>query len=237
MPDTGRSPTVPRRDNRLVDALMIGLPDAITSLWCLWVWIHPLAFGADTVKCVVLMMLMEFILLNATGLFTAIPFMVDFGRGFRLATMLGMCTVYLLLIAGFAMQFHAIWPYFTFGWLAAAKLGWIARNRRVSSTEQIWLIGAWAITVVAYLGAVGIGVTQELPRLGITEAILPSLHLPAGGGEWIDQPYKAVASAVFYFAAVALFKWMYVAIRKTQPDRGQRGGGMDSSAEDLSPAG
>ena len=65
--------------------------------------------------------------------------------------------------------------------------------------------------------------------MGIVPAIVPSLHLPSGG-EWLDTPHKAVASAVFYFAAVAIFKWLYVAIRKNQPDRTQReNSGADSS--------
>jgi hypothetical protein len=33
-----------------------------------------------------------------------------------------------------------------------------------------------------------------------------------------------VASAVIYFAAVAIFKWLYVAVRKIQPDRAKRFG-------------
>jgi len=220
MPDTGRSSAISPRSNRLIDALMIGFPDALTSLWCLWVWINPLALGTDTVKGVVLMMGMEFILLNATGIFTAIPFVIELGRNTRMALMLTLCAVYLMLVAGFALPFHAVWPFFTFGWLVASKLAWIARNRRVSSNEQMWLMGTWAVSVVAYLGAVGIGVSYDLPTLGITPAIVPSLHLPTGG-EWLDTPHKAVASAVFYFAAVAVFKWLYVAIRKGQPDRKQ----------------
>ncbi|HTD28592.1 MAG TPA: hypothetical protein VK660_04310 [Xanthomonadaceae bacterium] len=235
MRDAGQPTAVSARSNRLIDAVLIGLPDAITSLWCLWVWINPLALGTDAVKGVVLMLLMEFILLNATGFFTAIPFMVDLGRGARTAMLLVLCIVYLALIAAFAMQFHAIWPYFAFGWLAAAKLGWIARNRRVSSNEQMWLVGTWAVSVVAYLGAVGVGVTQNLPHLGIVPAIVPSLHLPATGGEWLDNPHKAVASAVLYFAAVAVFKWLYVAIRKNQPSRTQQGNPDDDASSTLDP--
>ncbi|HTA64933.1 MAG TPA: hypothetical protein VK753_05465 [Xanthomonadaceae bacterium] len=235
MPDNGRSPAVSGRNNRMLDAVLIGLPDAITSLWCLWVWMHPMALGTEAVKCVVLMMLMEFILLNATGFFTAIPFMFDLGRGLRAGMLLMLCAVYLLMIAVFAMQFHAIWPYFTFGWMVAGKLAWIARNRRVCNSEQMWLIGTWAVSVVAYLGAVGIGATQDVPYLGITPAIVPLLHLPAGGGEWIDTPHKAVASAVIYFAAVALFKWMYVAIRKNQPGRGRSDDTDATSPESFDP--
>jgi hypothetical protein len=229
--DDGRP--VPGLGTRLLDAALIGLPDAVTSVWCLWVWVHPMALGPETVKGVVLMMLMEFFLLNATGFFTAIPFMIDLGRGLRAMMVLGLCAVYLVLIGAFASQFHAIWPYFAFGWLAAAKVAWIVRNRRVTLNEQTWLLGSWAVSVVAYLGAVGIGVTWNLPTLGIVPAIVPSLHLP-GGGEWIATPHKAVASAVFYFAAVAIFKWMYVAIRKNQPGRSRRGG--QEGGESFDPA-
>lgn len=220
MPDPSPSPAG-RGGSRLVDAVCIGLPDAITSLWCLWVWLHPLALGPDAVKCVVLMMAMEFILLNATGFFTAIPFMLDLRRTARAAMLLGLCAVYLAFVAAFATPFHAIWPYFSFGWLAASKLVWIARNRRASATEQMWLMGTWAVSVVAYLGAVGIGVTWNLPTLGIVPSIVPQLHVPMGG-EWASAPHKAVASAVIYFGAVALFKWLYVAVRKNQPQRGRR---------------
>lgn len=213
---TGISPASPSRLGGLLDATLIGLPDAVTSSWCLWVWINPLALGADAVKGVVLMMLLEFILLNATGFFTAIPFLIGMGRRTRIVILLGLCGVYLLLVTAFARPFHAIWPFVAFGWLALGKLVWIVRNRRVSGGEQRRLMGAWAFSVTAYLGAVGAGVTLALPRLGITANIVPSLHMP-GGGAWVDTPHEAVASAVLYFAALALFKWFYVAIRKANP--------------------
>ncbi len=211
------SPTVPGRI-RLLDVALIGMPDALAALWCLWVWRDPLAFGVDAVKCVVLMMLMEFILLNATGFFTAISFVVHFGRRTRSGMLLGLCVLYLLLVAAFATPFHAVWPWLTFGWLALAKLAWVVRNRRICASEQMWLMGMWAVSVVAYLGAVGIGASQNLPRFGITPAIVSSLHLP-GGGAWVAAPHKAVASAVIYFAALAVFKWFNVAVRKHQPSR------------------
>jgi len=198
-------------------ALFAGMPDAVTSAWCLMVWINPLAMGTDAVKGVVLMMLMEFILLNATGFFTAIPFMIDLSRNTRIAMLLGLCLIYLLLIAAFALPFHALWPFFAFGWLAFGKLVWVLRNRRVNDNDQMWLMGAWAFSVAAYLGAVGAGLTMHLPELGIVPAIMPSLHMP-GGGEWMDTPHKAVAAGVFYFAALALFKWLHAALRKANPD-------------------
>lgn len=217
MHDSDASSSAPMRMSHQLDTLLAGVPDAVTSCWCLLVWIDPLQVGTDAVKGVVLMMLMEFILLNATGFFTAIPFMVDLGRRIRLAMLLGLCAVYLVLIAAFAMPFHALWPYAAFGWLALGKVIWILRNRRVNGNDQMWLMGGWAYSVAAYLAAVGAGVTLHLPTFGIVPALVPSLHMP-GGGEWMDNPHKAVASGVFYFAALALFKWFHAALRKANPD-------------------
>jgi hypothetical protein len=203
----------------LLDKLLAGAPDAITSGWCLWIWTDPLALGNSAVKGVVLMMLMEFILINATGFFTVIPFMMDTSRATRLAMMLGLCAIYILLVTAFALPFHALWPFAAFGWLAFGKLVWILRNRRTSDSDQMWLMGGWAFSVAAYLGAVGAGATMDLPTLGITPAIVPLLHLP-GGGEWVETPHKAVAAAVFYFAALALFKWLHALLRGGRSEPG-----------------
>lgn len=218
MRDTGLSHPECSRAGRLFDAVMLGLPDAVTASGCLWVWIHPLALGIDTVKAVVLMMLMEFILINATGFFTAIPFMLNLARSTRIAMLVILSAIYVVLIFAFALPFHTLWPFVAFGWLALGKMAWIMRHRRVSGDEQLWLIGAWAFSVVAYLGAVGAGVLLDLPRMGIASDVVPSLHLP-GGGAWVEAPHKAVATAVFYFTASAVFKWMCAALRKFQPDR------------------
>jgi hypothetical protein len=236
MTDIGRIPANSGLGKRLLDAMLIGFPDAVTSLWCLWVWIDPMALGSEAVKCVVLMMQMEFILLNATGLFTAIPFMFAFGRSVRNAMLFGLCGLYLALVGWFGMKLEVVWPFFAFGWLALAKLAWIVRNRRVCYSEQTWLKGTWAVSLVVYLGVVGISVTQSLPRLGIVPAIVPSLHL-SGGSAWYDTPHEAVASAVFYFAAMAIFKWLYVAIRKSQPSRSQLENSSTGPTESLDPVG
>lgn len=221
MPDAHVLLPNPASTGRWPDVLLIGLPDAVTAAWCLFVWLHPFALGADTVKTVVLMLMMEFILLNTTGIFTAIPFLLDLGRSVRIAMLVLLCAIYCALIVEFALPFQALWPLLAFAWLAAGKLAWVIRNRRVTGDEQLWLIGAWAFSVLTYLGAVGVGVKLPMPRLGITEAVLPSLNLPHGGA-WLDSPHEAVASATLYFAVMAAFKWVCVIARKHYPKRPPR---------------
>ncbi len=208
------------RNGSVLDPLCIGLPDAITGLWCLWVWLQPMAFGPEAVKCVVLMLLMEFFLLNATGFFTVIPFLARTGRRTRVVMLGIQCAVYLALVAAFAAQFQSVWPYLAFGWMAAGKVAWAVRNRRASASEQMWLVASWAIAVVVYLGAVGLGELAAVPELGIHSVIVPQLQLPRGG-EWVDTPHRAVASAVVYFLTIAALKWGYVAIRRSRQGRQQ----------------
>ncbi|MBS0194186.1 MAG: hypothetical protein JSR34_08050 [Proteobacteria bacterium] len=215
MPDRQVKPTNP--SGALADALCIGLPDAVLCLFCLFAWLHPLALGPDTVGCVVLMLLLEFILINANGLFTALRLMLPRG-GMRRALFFALCALYLALVGVFGRQLHAAWPYAVFAWMVGNKLAWLIRNRRVSRNEQVWLIGYWAVAISAYLGAVGIGAALDVPQWGITAAIVSQLHLH-GTGEWMNQPHRAVAAAVFYFAMIAAFKWSYIAFRRHRQGR------------------
>ena len=182
------------------------LPDLATGIACLVVWVAPFAFGQGAVKAVMLMMLMEFLLVHATGFFAAIAFMDDVSRGKRVLGMLGLLLFYALFVAAFAWSFRAWWPVAVFLWLAIGKATWIFASPRDRAGEMDRQMQAWAFSVVIYLAAVFGGVMLPLPRLGITEAVLPQLDLP-GSGEWIERPHIAVAGMAFYFLACALFKW------------------------------
>ena len=186
--------------------LLGAVPDAITGVACLVVWISPLAFGQGAVKTVVLMMLMEFLLVHGTGFFTVVALAADMSRGKRLLAMLGLLCFYALFVAAFAAAFRAWWPVWVFLWLAASKAIWIFAAPRDRDAETARQMGAWAFSVVVYLAAVFGGLILPLPRLGITEALVPTLGLP-GSGEWIERPHTAVAGMAFYYFAMAAFKW------------------------------
>lgn len=186
--------------------LLGAVPDAITGIACLVVWISPLAFGQGAVKTVVLMMLMEFLLVHGTGFFTVVALAEGMSRGKRLLAMLGLLCFYALFVGAFAATFKAWWPVWVFLWLAASKAIWIFAAPRDRAAETTRQMGAWAFSVVVYLAAVFGGLILPLPRLGITEALVPTLGLP-GSGEWIERPHTAVAGMAFYYLAMAAFKW------------------------------
>ncbi|TKR30762.1 hypothetical protein FCE95_11730 [Luteimonas gilva] len=199
----------------MLGRLLGAAPDVITGIACLIVWISPLTFGQGAVKTVVLMMLMEFLLVHGTGFFTVVALLEDVSRVKRLLAMSGLLCFYALFVGAFVAVFRAWWPVWVFLWLAASKAIWIFAAPRDREAETARQMGAWAFSVVVYLAAVFGGVILPLPRLGITEELLPTLGLP-GSGEWIERPHTAVAGMAFYYFAMAAFK-------------GWRGGAMESA--------
>lgn len=65
----------------LLDRLLAALPDSLTALFFLSVWIRPLDFGHNGVRNGTLIMLVEFILVHASGVLGAQLFNPVSGRG------------------------------------------------------------------------------------------------------------------------------------------------------------
>ncbi len=193
--------------------LLAVLPDAVTAGACMTVWIAPRALGADAAKTVLLMMAMEFILVHATGFFTTFAIAGNASPMQRIGKMLGLTLFYLLFVGVFAWLFRAWWPVTVFLWLVVGKVAWVYANPRTEEVEKARQMSAWAFSMVAYMIAVFAGLFLPLPRLGLDDATVASLHLPASGA-WIEHPHIAMASAVLYYSALAVFKWWHVSLQR-----------------------
>ncbi len=99
------------------------LPDALTATFFTVVWIEPFAFGALSVRTALLTMLVEFILVHATGFLTVLA-LGDTSRTKRVLALVGASFFYLLFIAAFAWSFRGWWPFLAFLWLVVGKLIW-----------------------------------------------------------------------------------------------------------------
>ena len=183
------------------------LADLASAIACLVVWVHPFAFGKDSVKTIILMMLMEFLLVHGAGFFQVMPAMFAGNRLKAALATLGLTAFYLLFVAAFAFSFGEWWPVLLFAWLVVGKLLWIASGKRQDADAIHAGMTTWGFSVVAYLAAVFAGVLLPLPRLGLTADVVASLQLP-GGGEWVERPQTAVAGMAIYFLLLAGFKWL-----------------------------
>jgi hypothetical protein len=186
--------------------LASALPDALTALAYLVTWCNPLGFGTGTVKALMLVMLMEFVLVHASGFFFAVALG---GRGSRMArslVLLGLGLFYLGFVAAFAFAFDAYWPYAAFAWLLLSRLAWIWGSPRSRERERERQQLAWVASVVLYIIGAFVTVLPIIPRLGLSTEVVPQLGL-TGSGHWIEHPESVIAFGMLYFGAQAWLKF------------------------------
>lgn len=198
--------------------LIAAAPDAITAAFFLLVWLQPLRLGAASVRTAMLIMLVEFVLVHASGFLGAFALAGAAPRRKRLLGILGFGLFYALFIGAFMAAFQAWWPALVFGWLLVGKFIRVATGASQDGRET----GVWAASVLLYLGGVFLTVLLPLPRLGISDPVLPLLDL-VGEGLWVDQPHRVLAFGLLYFAGLAWFKWSGAALpHATGADRQPR---------------
>jgi hypothetical protein len=183
-------------------------PDAITALCYAATWALPLAWGAGAVKTLALVMLMEFLVVHSGGFLGATVFAEGMSKAKKSLALLGFGSFYLLFAGAFSLAFHAWWPLLSFVWLLGSRLAllWLAPlPREAEASRQMHL---WALSVGAYLFAVFMGVLLPLPRLGVTEAVLPQLGL-TGSGLWVEKPHTVLCSGLLYFGIMSWAKWKW----------------------------
>jgi len=184
------------------------LPDGITAAVFVLVWLFPFALDEVSVKTGLLVMLLEFFLIHATGFFTAIGGSAKVSRAWRMLALTGLTLFYLVMVGAFAWSFGEWWPVFAFLWLAVGKAAWAWGTRDGDGdgdNAMMMPMVAWAGSVVAYLGGAFLTTLVPVPRLGMTEAVQPRFGLE-GGGLWIDEPHRVVAFGVVYFGLLCAAK-------------------------------
>lgn len=183
------------------------LPDALTAAGCLVAWVVPFVFGPETIKAIVLTLLLEFLLIHSTAFLMNALYDSRRSTTGRVMAFAVVAVSYLLLVAAFALLFGAWWPILVFAWLSATKLPWILspRNGRELEQERQRQRDYWAFSLGTYIIAVLTGVMLPLPALGLNPEVVASLDLP-GKGVWVEHPQSAVVSMALYYAASAWFK-------------------------------
>lgn len=183
----------------------LALPDSVSAGAFLLLWIAPFALGPDGVRNALLLMLVEFVLVHASGMLGGFLESNSGGRGKRALVLLGFGAFYAVFIAAFAFAFQAWWPVLALLWLLGAKLG---RLFSVLHSEQAHAqrMADWGLQALVYILGVFATLFLPLPRLGLSADIQPQLGLP-GSGVWVDEPHRVIAFGVLYFGLLAWIKW------------------------------
>lgn len=175
-----------------------GIFDFVTAATFWLVWSDADRFGAESVKRLELVLLLEFFVIHASGFFGVL--------GRKIYGFLGLAAFYLLFVAVLAWSLHARWLLVAFGWLLLSKLQvvWLS-TRRAQLTVREQMID-WPFSVAAYLGSLVLCLAAlDVPRLSITDQVFAAAGL-AGAGLFEDQPWRALAAGTLYFGLLGLWR-------------------------------
>jgi hypothetical protein len=189
---------------RTLRDLCSALPDFALACACLLAWVAPESLNAGVVPGILLTMLVEFIVVHSA------PFMglqvvseQPAARKVRNVVVIGL--FYSMFLMGFSIAFHAWWPFLSFWFLTANRLTVLVFSQADSGRERETLKASWAAGAICYLTGAGLTTMLPIPRLGLTPQFVSSLGL-SGGGLWIEQPWRVMAFAAFYFAASGMLE-------------------------------
>lgn len=196
---------------RLIGRLFSALPECVTATVFIYAWREPLAWDPLLVQTLMIVLLVEFFLIHATGFlgFTALGM-----RDSRLQTYSifgGLALLYFLIIWGISAMFDAWWPFLAFAWLLVGKVQLFFTSDNDHDDALMQLGFFWAASVVSFLGGVAVAVIVELPEFGLTPDVAAELGFGINGSDdMVSTPHKIIGAGAIYFSAMACFKLLGV---------------------------
>ena len=180
-------------------------PDIVVALGFLTAWVNPTREGIGSVRHWLLVILLEFIVIHSAAFMGTVG-MSDKPRAVRAGLIVGLGLFYSLFAGGFAFAFHTLWPFLAFWLLTVNRLVTYVAAGQSGAERRTAMAKSWGLSVVLYVGGCFLTIFAPVPRLGLTPAVVAALHLP-GSGQWIAEPYRAMAFGFLYFSGQAVYGW------------------------------
>jgi hypothetical protein len=181
--------------------LLSALPDTGFAAVFLITWIRPATFGAQMVKWLMLVMLMEFIIIHSSAFMGTVAF-ASADRSRRSLGILGFGAFYTLFAGAISLAFRSWWPLATFWGQTLNRLLGVILGQVPDQEQKAFVMRGWGAAVFFYVGGCMATVLLPVPRLGITSAVVAAQRIP-GSGLWVDHPEKVIAFGVVYFGLTA----------------------------------
>lgn len=189
---------------RLVWRLLDAVPDFGMAVVFAITWASPLTFGEQTVKRLMLVMLLEFIVVHSAAGMGVVGLMpAPWPR--RAARLVGLGLVYSLFVSGFCLGFATWWPMGAFWALTANRLVGVLMFATPDEKGQAMLKGGWGASGLCYIVGVFGGTFGPWPAMGITRDIVKLQDFGDMRGLWLDHPSMVMAAGVIYFGLMGVY--------------------------------
>jgi len=165
-------------------------------------WIAPDTFGQQTVRFLMLVMLMEFVVVHSSAFMGTIV-VSRAGKTARATALVGFGLFYSIFAGAFAVVFKSWWPITMFWGLTLNRMLGVIFGPAPDDDQKAFVQRGWAASALFYLGGCFLTVLLPVPRLGISAAVIAAQHLTASG-LWVDQPQRVLAFGVIYFTLTGL---------------------------------
>lgn len=200
--------------------VLIALPDAVAAALYLWCWIAPLAWQPKLAALLVLVLLIEFVVIQAGPFIGTVVYGDKMGldAGQRRKSALALGAVYLVFAGLAAVSFDAWFPFLIFVWLFGVKVFAAVLGRDPAATGREREMTVWILSVSYYFVAIFFTMFVPIPMLGITED--GEAYGLRGQYEWANFPYEAIAAGFLYFSALAITRLL---LRRTELDLSRSG--------------
>lgn len=170
------------------------VPELLSAALLLALWVEPQRFGIEWFRAGVLTLLLEFIVINASGFMAHLMYNPETSARDRSLVVAALGAVYLLFISGYALAFDAWWMLGAFAWLIFGKLQAIWTGAPPTERDRMNAGGCWGLSVAVFLGAVLLSVmVYPLPPLGAGPEFRDAAGFNAKGGVWEAEPHRALA--------------------------------------------
>ena len=160
-------------------------------------WIAPNTFGVQTVRFLMLVMLMEFIVVHSSA-FMGNVVISKANRGGRAAALVGFGLFYSLFAGAFALAFDSWWPITMFWGQTLNRLLGVLFGQVPDEDQKAFIQRSWIASVLLYLLSAFATTVLPVPRVGITSAVITAQHIHATG-LWVEQPQRVLAFGAVYF--------------------------------------
>jgi len=164
-------------------------------------WIEPYTFGERTVHHLTFLMLLEFLVVHATGFLGAVG-AKDESRMHRALMTAGLLAFYLCFAGAFSAMYGGWWPLIAFLMLFLGKLPNVVFHPPGFDGQSI-VMSNWAAMTCLYLFGAAATVIYDVPPLGVTPEVIAAQQFGVGG-EWPEQPFRVMAFGTIYFTGMAL---------------------------------
>ncbi|HEY6784664.1 MAG TPA: hypothetical protein VI159_06905 [Gemmatimonadales bacterium] len=160
-------------------------------------WIVPNTFGDHTLRFLMLVMMMEFVVVHSSA-FMGNVMISRANRGAQATALAGFGVFYSLFAGAFALAFKTWWPITMFWGQTLNRLLGVLFGQVPDEDQKAFIQRSWIASVLLYLLGAFVTIVLPIPRLGITSSVIAAQQIHSSG-LWVEQPQRVLAFGVMYF--------------------------------------